>query len=361
MAFDPHDAAALARAVELAERGRGAVEPNPPVGAVVYRGGQVLAEGFHREFGEAHAEVEALSALSDLPRDASLAVTLEPCSTSDGAKKQPPCVEALLRNGVRRVVIGEVDPDPRHGGRGIAALKRAGVEVVLAPAGAVADGLLAEFRAHLARPRPYVLLKWAQGLDGAWRGDDPREAWISSPESRRTVHRLRAHVDAILVGAGTMLADDPRLTARPPGARPLLRVVVDGRARVPPDARAFRTLDGGPVLWVTARGGGVATPPGVERLELAAPHDVAGELLPQLKRRGVARLLVEGGPTVAAAFLAADLVDRAWVFVAPLIHSGASRLPALAIGAGRDGGTVRFKVDSVERSGCDAWFKLSWF
>jgi diaminohydroxyphosphoribosylaminopyrimidine deaminase/5-amino-6-(5-phosphoribosylamino)uracil reductase len=361
VSFDAHDAAALARAVELAERGRGEVEPNPPVGAVLYRGEQLIATGFHRQYGEAHAEAEALAACREVPPDATLAVSLEPCSARDAAKKQPPCVEAIARRGVRRVVIGELDPDRRHQGRALAELGQAGIEAVVAPAGSVPAALLGEFRRHLARTRPYVLLKWAQGLDGKWRGASEQERWISSEASRREVHRLRAHVDAVLIGAGTAIADDPLLTARPPGARPLLRVVLDGRARVPAGARLFTTKGEGPVVWITGLEARAPTPAGVERVELAAPHDLEGAVLPELKRRGVARLLVEGGPTVAAAFLRAGLVDRAWVFVAPVLHGGGDgTAPRLGAGEAALGSTARMKVESVARSGDDAWFRLCW-
>jgi len=361
MDLDPHDAAALARAVALADRGRGEVEPNPPVGAVLYRGAQVLAEGFHAAYGGMHAEAAALAAAGGAPPDATLAVTLEPCSARAAPKKQPPCTDAILRSGVRRVVLGEIDPDPRHQGAAIAALRGAGVEVVTAPAGSVPARLLAGFRAHLLRDRPYVLLKWAQGLDGRWRDPRGEERWISSPESRREVHRLRAHVDAVAVGSGTVIEDDPRLTARPAGERPLLRIVLDARARVASGARLFSTPEEGAVLWVTAQSAGPPPPAGVERLELARPHDLAGALLPELRRRGVGRLLVEGGPTIAAAFLAAGVVDRAWVFVAPVVHGGAGgAAPALGAGGAMLAGTMRPEVESVERSGCDAWFKLCW-
>ena len=358
MGFDTHDAAALARAVTLAERGRGEVEPNPPVGAVLYRRAEILGEGFHAAYGAAHAEVAALAGRERAPADATLAVTLEPCSSRGPEKKQPPCVDALLRAGVRRVVVGELDPDPRHAGRGLAVLSAAGVEVVVAPAGTVPARLLAEFRVQLARDRPYVLLKWAQSLDGRWADPTGRERWLSSEESRAQVHRLRACVDAILVGAGTVLADDPLLLARPPGPRPLVRIVVDARARVSSSAQLFRTSDRGAVWWVTGREAPGAVAAGVERIGLAHPHDLGGELLPELRRRGIARLLVEGGPTVAAAFLRAGVVDRAWVFVAPVLF-GATAGEGPALGRGLEV-AARPRVDQVERCGCDAWFKLSW-
>jgi diaminohydroxyphosphoribosylaminopyrimidine deaminase/5-amino-6-(5-phosphoribosylamino)uracil reductase len=286
-------------------------------------------------------------------------VTLEPCSARDAAKKQPPCLDALLRAKVRRVVIGELDPDPRHSGRALEELRRAGIEVVVAPAGSVPERLLADFRSQLRSSRPWVILKWAQGLDGRW-DSPPGERWLSSEESRTAVHRLRAHVDAVLVGSGTVIADDPRLTARPPGRRPLVRIALDARARVSPASQLFTSEDGGPVWWVTARGAKAKVPRGVERLELTSPHALAQEVLPELRRRGVRRLLVEGGPTIAAAFLRENAVDRACVFVAPLLRGAGGGAPALGLGAAELPSATKPRVEGVERSGCDALFKLSW-
>ncbi len=317
---------------------------------MIVRGATSLAEGWHREWGGAHAESEALHALARVPADATLVVTLEPCSSRGGEKKQPPCVEALLAAGVRRVVIGESDPDPRHAGRGLAQLRAAGVAVVVAPRGAVPESLLAGFRAHRARARPYVFVKWAQSLDGCWSTGRADQRWISSEAARAAVHQLRARVDALLVGSETVRVDDPQLTARPPGPRPLTRVVVDSRGRTPASAQLFTVRPDAPTWWITRRGVAAATPAGVTRLELDDPHDVTGELLPQLHRLGIRRLLVEGGPTVVAAFLRAGVVDRAWIFVAPRTFGGpAASLPTLAA------------ASSVHLQDCggDAWFDLS--
>ncbi len=313
----PPEAAALARAIELAGLGVGAVEPNPPVGAVLLQRERRVGEGFHREWGSLHAEAEALAVAGDAARGATLVVTLEPCSARGGAKKQPPCVEALRAAGVSRVVVGALDPDPRHAGAGLAQLKASGIDVALVDS-PESKALIARFAAHLGRARPFVFLKWAEGQDGGWQNADPTVRWISGDAARAKGHELRARVDAILVGSGTVLRDDPQLTARPPGPRPLVRVVVDGRARVPASARCF--VDGAaPTWWVTETHArpAASVPAGVLHLPLHDPHDLDGELLPALHQRGVRRLLVEGGPNVAAAFLAARVVDRAWIFVAP--------------------------------------------
>src|SRR5919197_3355884 len=206
----------MSRALELAERGRGFVEPNPLVGAVVVRDGRVVGEGWHRRYGEAHAEVNALAAAGEAARGATLYVTLEPCCHHG---KTPPCTDAVLRAGVRRVVAAMADPFPQVAGQGVAQLRAAGVEVEVGVCEREARELNAPYLTLLAEGRPYVHAKWAMSLDGkiATRGGDSR--WISGPASREVVHRLRGRVDAILVGAGTVRADDPLLTARPLGPR----------------------------------------------------------------------------------------------------------------------------------------------
>ena len=359
--LDGADRAALERALMLAERGRGFVEPNPVVGAVVYDSeGNVLAEGWHREYGEAHAERNALAQLDEAEssrKDLRLSITLEPCSSHG---KQPPCTELLLQRRWQRVVVGTTDPDPRHRGAGVEKLRAAGVSVVAAD-DARAVALLSEFREALGRNRPEVLLKYACTLDGAWGPAHGDERQVSGPESHATVHRLRAHVDAILVGSGTVLADDPRLTARPAGERSLLRVVLDGRNRVSSSAAVFRPSSSARTLHVVGRGFDRKERPdaaGYERWLVDSVRDLAGEILPGLHQRGVRRLLVEGGPTVAASLLDAELVDRAWVFVAPRWYGGDARGPALgasASGLAQDRGA---RLERVERSGCDAWLQL---
>ncbi len=353
--FDSADRFALRRAADLARHGRGEVEPNPLVGAVLYRGEHHLAEGFHRAYGDRHAEVEVLEQVSSIPEGASLAVTLEPCSTHG---KQPPCVEAVIRAGVRRVVIGELDPSEPHHGRGVSMLRSQGIHVEVAPEGLMPDELLREFRTHLERSRPYVLLKWATTLDGAWGAVQPREErWISSPESRREVHRLRRHVDGILVGAGTLRSDDPLLTARPPGNVPLRRMVLAGQSGLDPSARLFRSLEEGEVWVITPEQQSV--PSGV-RQEILDVRRLADEVLPRLRKQGIHRLLVEGGPQVAASFLNEAAVDRAWVFVAPKVLQGTTvDGPRLGATESTLSAELRPHVEEVRSSGCDAWFKLS--
>jgi diaminohydroxyphosphoribosylaminopyrimidine deaminase / 5-amino-6-(5-phosphoribosylamino)uracil reductase len=320
----------------------------------VVRDGAVIGEGFHAELGGLHAERAALEdcrSRGEDPAGATMYVTLEPCAHQG---RQPPCVEALLEAGVGRVVIASEDPSEKAAGRGPGILRDGGVEVAFA-SGAEATAarrLNQPFRKHARTGLPLVVLKMAMSLDGRTTtlpGDSP---WISGPESRDLVHRWRADFDAIAVGIGTALADDPLLTARVEGARQPKRVVFDSQARLPLDSQLLRTLDQAPVLVVTAPGA-----PG-ERLDAlkssGAETIVATDVksaLRELGRREVTSLFLEGGRTLAASFLAADQIDEARTFIAPVLIGGqpnpASRAggtvggtsPEEALATGRGGGS----------------------
>jgi diaminohydroxyphosphoribosylaminopyrimidine deaminase / 5-amino-6-(5-phosphoribosylamino)uracil reductase len=325
------DQAYLQRALELAERGRGRVSPNPMVGAVAVRDGEAIGEGFHAELGGLHAERAALADCRERgedPAGATMYVTLEPCAHEG---RQPPCVDAILEAGIGRVVIASDDPSEKASGRGPGILRDGGVEVAFAAgAEAAAARLLNQaFRKHARTGLPLVTLKLAMSLDGGTAtppGDSP---WISGEQSRRLVHRWRAESDAIAAGIGTVLADDPLLTARTPGARQPLRAIFDSQARLPLDSRLLATLDQSPVLAITA--------PGADPIRVGALRDAGAEILvaggatladrvaaalADLGRRGVTSLFLEGGRTLAAAFLAADQIDESHAFVAPMLLGG---------------------------------------
>jgi diaminohydroxyphosphoribosylaminopyrimidine deaminase/5-amino-6-(5-phosphoribosylamino)uracil reductase len=329
------DRAHLRRALELAEGGRGRVSPNPLVGAVVVGDGEVLGEGVHAELGGLHAERAALADCAERgndPTGATMYVTLEPCAHQG---RQPPCVEALLEAGISRVVIASDDPSEKAAGRGPGILRDGGVEVVLAAGEeATAARLLNQpFRKHARTGLPLVILKLAISLDGRTATAPGGSPWISGPESRALVHRWRAEADAIAVGIGTVLADDPLLTARDvDGARQPLRVVFDRRARLPLDSQLLRTLDVSPVLAVVG-----------PEADAAALRDAGAEILvadgiaaalADLGRRGITSLFLEGGATLAGAFAAAGEIDESRVFVAPVLLGGGERLTALEAGAG---------------------------
>jgi diaminohydroxyphosphoribosylaminopyrimidine deaminase/5-amino-6-(5-phosphoribosylamino)uracil reductase len=322
----------MRQALELAERGRGHVEPNPLVGALVVRENRLVGSGWHQRFGAAHAEVNALAAAGALARGATVYVTLEPCCHHG---KTPPCTDALLRAGVRRVVAALRDPFALVAGRGAALLRATGVEVVIGPGEAEARRQNAPYLKLLGTGRPYVHAKWAMTLDGkiATRAGDSR--WISNEASRRRVHELRGRMDAIIAGIGTALADDPLLTARPPGPRTATRIVLDTLGRLPATSRLATTAREVPVLVATAAPSENPTLAelaalGCECLSLPAAQGrpAIGALLDELGRRRMTNVLVEGGSEVLGSFLDAGAVDEVHVFIAPRLAGGsAARTP----------------------------------
>ena len=238
----------MRRAVELAERGRGHVEPNPLVGAVIVRDGQIVGEGWHKKFGQAHAEVNAFTSAGEAARGATLYVTLEPCCHHG---KTPPCTDAVIRAGIARVVAALQDPFPQVAGQGAALLRAAGIPIEFGVCAKEARRQNAPYLKLLATGRPYVHAKWAMSLDGKIATRTGDSQWISNETSRRRVHELRGRMDGILVGIGTALADDPLLTARPPGPRTACRVILDSKGRLPITSQLVRTAAQVPTLIVT--------------------------------------------------------------------------------------------------------------
>jgi len=336
------------------------------VGAVVVKNGRVVAEGHHRRAGGAHAEIEALEAAGKKARGADLYLTLEPCAHHG---RTPPCAPAVAAAGVRRVIVAATDPNPRVSGRGLRMLRRAGVEVVLAPAAwrRRAAEQNAKFFGLMERRRPFVLAKWASTLDGRLASARGESRWITGEAARRRGLLLREEYDAVLVGAGTVRADDPRLTRRldRAGNRPHWRLVLDGLLRVPESARVLRG-PGERVVVTAAR----ATHPKARRLaargvrvwSLPARKGAKGakggavdleRLLAELARHGVTSLMVEGGARTLGAFFRARLVDRVAVFLAPRILGG-ERAPGAVGGAGFAlGETPRLSGMRVEAVGED--------
>ncbi len=360
------DRALLIEAAALAERGRFRVEPNPAVGAVLVRGGRIVGRGWHRAYGGPHAEVEALRAAGPRARGAVAYVTLEPCSTHG---KTPPCVEALARARVARVVYAERDPNPAHGGRAARALRAAGIRVD-GPVGL--DGtraLLAPFLRALGAGRPWVIAKWAMSLDGRTSPAEGEGGALSGPRAGRLVHDLRGRVEAVAVGVGTALADDPRLTCRrhggPPDDRPQpIAVVFDSALRTPLDARVVReSSPARPLLLFTARPGtskakALSALPGVVVVP-AGGRDGRVDLalaLRRLRALQVHRLLVEGGGTLAGAFLRAGCVDQVAALVAPRLLGGRDA-PAPLVGTGIDDLACAPRLDPMRarRVGDDVW------
>lgn len=322
------------------------------VGAVVLRDGEVVGQGYHRQVGGPHAEVEALRQAGEAARGATLYVTLEPCAHQG---RTPPCTDAVLRSGVSRVVACHRDPDPRVAGGGFERLRRAGVSVETGEL--LAEAVRLNWRYLVARVagRPAVTLKWAMSLDGRIATASGESQWISGPGARRWALELREEHDAVVVGSGTVLADDPRLNRRLGlAAGPGLRVVLDRRLRTPPGARLFQ--EEGPVL-LFAEAGGAARERQLARAgaEVVRPPRVTpAAVLAELAARGVQSVLVEGGAVVHGAFLAAGLYDRVAVACAPLLIGGATALgPVGGRGLGPLRGVPRLERPRVGRRGDD--------
>jgi len=320
------DAFWMRRALQLAAVARGRTSPNPMVGAVVVRDGVEVGSGYHRGPGAAHAEVEALRRAGARARGATLYVNLEPC---DHHGRTPPCTDAILAAGVRRVVVAVEDPDPRVRGRGIRRLRQAGVQVEVGVLEGEARRLNAAYVKHRTTGLPWVTAKWAMSLDGRIATRTGASRWITGPQAREYAHRLRDRHDAVMVGVGTALKDDPALTCRVPGGR----VVLDCRQRLPPHARMRR--EGGSAVVV-------ATTPGADPARADQVRGAGAEvwvcepeggrvslrdLLGRLADRGVLSVLVEGGAALHASLLEAGLVDRVVALLAPVLVGGEAALP----------------------------------
>lgn len=346
-------------AIEAARAVRGHTSPNPWVGAVVVRDGAVVATGGTRPPGGQHAEAAALAA--GPARGADLYITLEPCAPFPG-KRTPPCAEAIVEAGLRRVVVALEDPDPNVRGRGIAHLRAAGVEVEVGDGGDEATALLRPYIKHRRTGRPYVIAKFAASLDGRTATRTGDSQWITGDAARDLGHRQRAWVDAVLVGSGTVIADDPALTARPGGElapRQPARVILDGRGRTPPGAR---TLEGpGPRIMVTSAGAPAAWRKAVGATGtqiLDCEHRDGGldldQLFGVLGQRGILSVWAEGGGTVLGSLFDGGHVDELWAFLAPLVIGGDRARPAVG-GAGSDALSAawRLRDPAVEMAGGD--------
>ncbi len=330
------DAHYMARAIELARRGQYTTHPNPRVGCVIVRDGQVVGEGWHVRAGEGHAEVNALRQAGELARGATAYVTLEPCSHHG---RTPPCADALVNAGLARVVAAMQDPNPQVAGRGLRRLNDAGIAVHSGVLEGEARALNPGFLKRMEHGLPFVRVKLAMSLDGRTAMASGESQWITGPAARSAVQRLRARSSIVLTGADSVLADGARMTVRaselgldPETAalateRPPLRVLIDGRLRVPLDAPFFQA---GPALVVTCPGSGAATryqQHGHELLEIPAHegHVDLRALLESLAARGASEVLVEAGPTLAGAFAQAGLVDEYQIFVAAKFLGSSAR------------------------------------
>ncbi len=344
----------MRRAIAVAALGSKAVRPNPRVGCVLVRDGQELAVGFHAKAGQAHAEKAALALAGDAARGSTAYVTLEPCKHTG---RTGPCTESLIAAGVRRVVVGALDPFEPAGG-GLEVLRAAGLEVTTGVETAAARRVAETFLTNVEHKRAFLQLKLAMTLDGLTAAQDGTSRWITGPEARREVHQLREQADAVLIGSGTVLLDDPRLDLRDledPSLEAPLRVVLDRRLRTPPNARLGDTARQRTLI--------VTAPDRLDTAEAQALRDrgvellaagTLGETLRMLLDRGVCHVLCEGGATLATALLRQGLVDRLDVFVAgKLLGQGRPLLGDLGLGS--IDAALALALDDVQRVGADLW------
>ena len=365
---DAFDEQLMRRALALARRGEGRVEPNPMVGAVIAAasgngtGSGIIAEGWHAACGGPHAEVAAISAAGTSARGGTLAVTLEPCCHHG---KTPPCTAAIIAAGIARVVVGTRDPFPAVNGGGVEELRRAGVEVRIGVCETEARRLIAPFRTLVEQQRPWLIAKWAMSLDGRVATAAGESRWISSESSRGIVHQLRGRMDGIICGIGTALADDPLLTARPAGPRQPLRIVLDSLARLPLKSRLVHTAREVPVL--------VATGPAARAEQLRALEAAGCEvwqclaasawerlesLLAELGSRRLTNVLIEGGPTVLGSLADAQAIDEVWAFIAPTIIGGAvAPSPIAGAGIASLATAASIEIEHVEHPGGDLFVR----
>lgn len=352
----------MRRALRLAERGLGRTEPNPAVGAVIVRDGRIVGEGYHQKAGTPHAEVHAIRAAGEDARSATLYVTLEPCNHEG---RTPPCTRAVLQAGVKRVVIGTLDPNPRVVGGGARFLRENGLEVQAGCLEEASRLLVAPFAKHFVTGLPWVRAKVACSMDGRTATRTGNSKWITNERARAFGHRVRAVSGAIVVGRGTVVADDPQLTCRSGGKamRDPVRVILDSDLRTDPSSRVCRLESSAPTIVV-----GVQHPASAARkkaLEAAGvelwtvPPDHQGRVhipsvLSRLGDRGIQSVLVEGGPTVHGAFWDQGLVDEAFFFYAALVIGGTDAQPAIG-GSGADtlGAAVRLRSVRHRKLGDD--------
>jgi len=348
------DARWMGEACAEARRGLGRTAPNPAVGCVIVKSGRLVGKGYHRRAGAPHAEVEALASAGRRAAGATAYVTLEPCCHHG---RTPPCTDALVAAGVTAVVVGCKDPNPEVAGKGLRRLRQAGLRAAVGVRKEECEDLIRGFRCWVTEARPWVHVKLAASLDARIAARGGASKWISSPASRKLVQAMRARSDAILVGVGTVLADDPRLTCRQARSRNPLRVVLDSRLRTPADARVV--TGPGRCLLVCAKGAPAAArrrleAAGAEVVE-AAPHRRRGwqRLLAELGRREVLELLVEGGSEVATAAITADVVNAMTIFYNPRLI-GSDGVPLVGpLGVTTPQGARRLRTVEWSASGPD--------
>lgn len=327
----------MALALELAEKGRGKVEPNPMVGAVLVKDGIIVGKGYHQAFGGAHAEIYAIHEGGMNCRGATLYISMEPCAHYG---KTAPCVDAIIKAGIKTVVAAVIDPNPITSGKGIQKLKEAGVEVVVGVMEVQAKRLNVPFFKLIQKGLPYVTVKWAMSIDGKIATHTGESRWITCEESRKYVHKIRGQMDGILVGINTVMRDDPLLTCRIEGGRNPKRIVIDSNALLPINSRLLNTINKGEIIVAVSKNAQLSRMEKLEQLgcTIVQTKDMNGhvdlkELFQRLGEMKLTNILVEGGSRVITSVIEGHLADRVMVFVAPVIIGGeGAKSPVLGTG-----------------------------
>lgn len=295
-------------ALKIARKGIGSVEPNPMVGCVIVKNGKIIGKGYHEKFGGVHAEINALKNCKVSPEGATMYVSLEPCCHFG---KTPPCVNAIIAAGIKKVVAAVKDPTKKVAGKGFAVLKKAGIEVVIGVCESQAKELNAPFFKFAKTGKPYVIIKWAQSKDGFLSRSDGKR-WITNAASRKDVHKIRRKVGAILVGVNTVIEDNPMLTARPDRGKQPVRVVLDSKLRIPLDCNLIKTAKQWPICVFTTVSKKIKAK-GVETIQIKNKINLKA-VLAELGKRGIQQLLVEGGEKIITSFLKQKLADEVIVY-----------------------------------------------
>jgi len=323
----------MQQALELAARGKGKTSPNPMVGALVVKGGNVISRGYHRKAGTPHAEIIALRKAGPKAKGATLYVTLEPCCHTD--KKTPPCTNSIISAGIQTVIVAMVDPNPKVSGKGIKELRNAGIKTKVGVLKSEASKLNEAFAKYITTKEPFVILKIAQSLDGKIATAKGESKWITGEKARHRVHLLRNEIDALLVGIGTVQKDNPSLDCRIKGGLNPYRVIVDSTLKISSHAKALQYTDNKTVIATTDKASRnkilKLTKLGARVLTIKSNQDRVDlkSLMKELGKMGITSVLIEGGSSMSASALAAGIVDKAMFFVAPKIIGGVDAIPSV--------------------------------
>ncbi len=365
----------MRRAIELAKLGIGKVNPNPLVGAVIVKDGKIIGEGWHERYGELHAERNALKNAKESVKGADIYVTLEPCCHTG---KQPPCTEAIIESGIKRVIIGSEDPNPVVNGGGVKILKEAGIEVIEGFLREECDAINPVFMHYITKKNPYVLMKFAMTMDGKIAAKTGASRYVSGEESRAEVQRLRNEYKGIMVGIGTVIADDPMLNCRMEGGRNPIRIVCDSRLRIPESSKLVNTAKDIETIVITAdplikKGEitikdvpdkekkvrekiSVLLNKGVKILNYPSNGGTHVDLkasLAALGKKGIDGILLEGGGTLNESMLKDELVQEMRIFLAPKVFGGQAKTPVEGIGVDQPSEAKRFIWKDVKKTGDD--------